>query len=60
MIENGVIGLVLVQELEFAEGDPHERIEPMDQRDRRKQEDVQGMFLLYMSLLVLQDDRILF
>ena len=60
MIENGVIGLVLMQELEFAEGDPDEGIEPMDQRDRRKQEDVQGMSLLYMSLLVLQDDRILF
>ena len=60
MIEDGVIGLILVQELEFAEGNPHERIEPMDQRDGRKQEDIQGMSLADMGLLVQPDDRILF
>ena len=60
MIEDGVIGLVLVQELEFAEGDPDEGIEPMDQRDRRKQQDIQGMGLADMGLLVEADDRIRF
>ena len=60
MIEDGVIGLVLVQELEFAEGDPDEGIEPMDQRDDRKQEDIQGMGLADMGLLVEADHWIRF
>ena len=60
MVEDSVIGLILVQELEFTEGDPNEGIEPMDQGDGRKQQDIQSMFLLNMGLFMQQDDLVLF
>ena len=60
LLDNGVVGLILVKHHQFRAGHPYKRIEPVDECDDREKQEIVGMTAADMGNLMFKDNRMIF